>query len=523
MADFSISNAVAPVGGGGAAPSSRPGDSARDKFDEHLQRADQPSAPQSAKRPVARRAESPSGKTAPEKSSDSSAVAAPADASQDDQSTVDGSDSQHPVSTKQDDANGDQHDDETTPDAIPVAPITVASIEAVAAPVDEITITSTDSPEPQAERQPDAGKSETDTTNAALQQAVTSQTSDATTTKTVASTEPNDVSGQATTQAETPVQLFPGLAPPSVQTLEDVVKPNKQAPVQTAADTKPAEPAAIAQTAAAQATVAANAAQPIVTIVSSAHVAQGESTPDSHRVEDKANDSRGNEKVPASVVTPTIQAALTATAAPPSQPLDLGSDSGRDVKRSDADRDPVAPTDATPKPPPTATTDGPTNSRFQINLAGRNELRSDGASEVERVRFVQRVARAFQAADDQGGQVRLRLNPPELGALKLEITMKGGVMTAKLEAETPAARSMLLDNLPALRERLAERNVKIEKFDVDVMDRQPGGMPDTPDGSDRGARPPRPFLGGQSHDEPTEVTAIGGRIFVDSGQLNVVI
>jgi flagellar hook-length control protein FliK len=52
--------------------------------------------------------------------------------------------------------------------------------------------------------------------------------------------------------------------------------------------------------------------------------------------------------------------------------------------------------------------------------------------------------------------------------MRLELSVKQGVMTAKVETETAAARQALLDNLPTLRDRLAEQNVRIERFDVDV-------------------------------------------------------
>lgn len=89
---------------------------------------------------------------------------------------------------------------------------------------------------------------------------------------------------------------------------------------------------------------------------------------------------------------------------------------------------------------------------------------------VDRVRFIQRVVRAFESAAGDGGSVRLRLSPPELGSLRLELTLRNGVMNAHVEAETSAARTLLLDNLPALRERLAEQNIKVEQFDVDLAD-----------------------------------------------------
>ena len=54
----------------------------------------------------------------------------------------------------------------------------------------------------------------------------------------------------------------------------------------------------------------------------------------------------------------------------------------------------------------------------------------------------------FQAADEDGGQIRLRLSPPELGSMKIEIAVHGGTMTAHVETESSATRNMLLDNLP---------------------------------------------------------------------------
>lgn len=58
--------------------------------------------------------------------------------------------------------------------------------------------------------------------------------------------------------------------------------------------------------------------------------------------------------------------------------------------------------------------------------------------------------------------------------MRLELSVKQGVMTAKVETDTAAARQALLDNLPTLRDRLAEQNVRIDRFDVDVR-RDPGG------------------------------------------------
>jgi flagellar hook-length control protein FliK len=99
------------------------------------------------------------------------------------------------------------------------------------------------------------------------------------------------------------------------------------------------------------------------------------------------------------------------------------------------------------------------------------------AGEVDRVKFLQRVSSAFRAADEQGGQIRLRLSPPELGSMRLELTLRNGLMTAHVQAETDTARNMLLDHLPQLRERLADHNIKIDHFDVELMNQSKNGTP----------------------------------------------
>jgi flagellar hook-length control protein FliK len=97
---------------------------------------------------------------------------------------------------------------------------------------------------------------------------------------------------------------------------------------------------------------------------------------------------------------------------------------------------------------------------------------------VDVSRFVGRVAKAVQTAQERGGTLQLRLSPPELGSLRLELTMQNGVMTASVETDNPVARQVLLDHLPALRERLAEQNISIERFDVDVRQENSGGQAD---------------------------------------------
>ncbi len=538
MADFSITSTTPAVASATTPPASRPADNGRDrsddrvKFDDHLKRADRPSDSPAAKRASSR--DDASSKTDSDDSNSASSDAAPA-ASQDahvDRKPATDKPDRHERAGAKKDPNDDRHKEQPTSDAGSQATATVVTVEqAAATPVDEVTIAAQETAEP-TNQTPAATTDTAGTTqkNVAVQQAATPVT--------IATRTDGKVSPKATTTDEVKAEVaeeaqptaenatsakpLPRFAPASLQTLKDTLAANQRtAQVAPAANsTNTTQSPAVNSAATAQA--AAGGAQPVVTIVSATHSLPGE-TVDTHEPE-KTSTSVLSDQVQVAAVTVSVQTALVTTDITSSAPIDATTDATSDAKRADTHKDPITPTDPTPKTPPAASNDGPASNRFQINLPGHGELRSDGVSEVDRVRFVQRVARAFRAADEDGGQVRLRLNPPELGALKLEITMKAGVMTAKLETETPAAKSMLLDNLPALRERLAEQNIKVEKFDVDVMDRQPGGMPDaSPDNTGRGARPPRAFAGAGVSDDSTEGVPLGGRVFVDSGQLNVVI
>ena len=147
----------------------------------------------------------------------------------------------------------------------------------------------------------------------------------------------------------------------------------------------------------------------------------------------------------------------------------------------------VSAADETAKPAASPTPDGRLNASLRISSSQQQRAgaspqpnQSSESAQVDRVRFVQRVARAFRTIGNRSGSVRLRLHPPELGSLRLQITVRDGQMTARVEAETSTARNLLLDNLPALRDRLAQQDIRVKQFDVSLMDRSPGGLPDQP-------------------------------------------
>lgn len=95
---------------------------------------------------------------------------------------------------------------------------------------------------------------------------------------------------------------------------------------------------------------------------------------------------------------------------------------------------------------------------------------SDEIQSHDRLRLIQRISRSFSRLGPTGGQINLKLHPPQLGSLNVQVRLQGKDMAAKLTTENAAAREVLLENLPLLRGRLAEQGFEVSQFQVDVAD-----------------------------------------------------
>jgi|GEM_PF-3022715 len=78
---------------------------------------------------------------------------------------------------------------------------------------------------------------------------------------------------------------------------------------------------------------------------------------------------------------------------------------------------------------------------------------------------VDQVRAAVVTAHQEQRQLRVRLNPPELGPLQVEVHQKDGVITARLEAQSAATHRLILENLPQLRESLAQQGLNVDRID----------------------------------------------------------
>jgi flagellar hook-length control protein FliK len=80
--------------------------------------------------------------------------------------------------------------------------------------------------------------------------------------------------------------------------------------------------------------------------------------------------------------------------------------------------------------------------------------------------FAERLTRALVDSHQAGRPLHVRLHPPELGVLQIELSDRGGGLTARLDVETTAARQAILEQLPQLRDALTHAGHQIERIDV---------------------------------------------------------
>jgi len=82
--------------------------------------------------------------------------------------------------------------------------------------------------------------------------------------------------------------------------------------------------------------------------------------------------------------------------------------------------------------------------------------------------FDQVVTRFVGSQNGESGRMVLRLQPAELGSLKIELQVEGDRVRANLHAQSIQVQEVLERNLPQLRNALAEQGLKIDQFSVDI-------------------------------------------------------
>lgn len=132
--------------------------------------------------------------------------------------------------------------------------------------------------------------------------------------------------------------------------------------------------------------------------------------------------------------------------------------------------------DAAPAQPADASSLGPLT-------AGRNEASPVAPTAPPPVQvaphdsraLVDTVSQLVLKSHDSGQQLSLQITPPDLGTVRIEVHSHGGVLTARLEADSPAARQLLAEHLPQLRESLQQQGANVDRIDVYQSERAAPG------------------------------------------------
>ncbi|HOW17675.1 MAG TPA: flagellar hook-length control protein FliK [Phycisphaerae bacterium] len=139
------------------------------------------------------------------------------------------------------------------------------------------------------------------------------------------------------------------------------------------------------------------------------------------------------------------------------------------------------------RPAPNLTT--PHAESFAQVLAGGRLSPAGQAANVDRVA---ELVRANVGA--KNSSITIRLDPPELGRIQLDARLRDDVLSIHVQAETAAARDLLLSRVDDLRHALTRQGITIDRFDIDPRpaapthggqspgDRNPNGQQPSGDG-----------------------------------------
>jgi flagellar hook-length control protein FliK len=122
-------------------------------------------------------------------------------------------------------------------------------------------------------------------------------------------------------------------------------------------------------------------------------------------------------------------------------------------------------------------------------------------SDMESARFGARVLRGLSAMVNQrGGVMTMRLQPADLGAMRVQMNLARGVVSASFQVTTAPALAMLEDNLSTLRTALERQGLTVERLTVQMTPTAQNSAGSGGHGADHGAeaRGERDAGGGES-------------------------
>jgi flagellar hook-length control protein FliK len=109
--------------------------------------------------------------------------------------------------------------------------------------------------------------------------------------------------------------------------------------------------------------------------------------------------------------------------------------------------------------------------RTGINQLGQSLIFTDQASEQARSEtpFSNQVVRGLTSMLNQrGGVMNMRLDPPELGALRVHMTIARGIVSAEFQPTSQQAQGLLEKSMATLRHALESQGLTVDRLSVHV-------------------------------------------------------
>jgi flagellar hook-length control protein FliK len=110
------------------------------------------------------------------------------------------------------------------------------------------------------------------------------------------------------------------------------------------------------------------------------------------------------------------------------------------------------------------------------------------------------VVRGLAAMVNQrGGVMKMRLDPPELGELRIQMTIARGIVSADFQASSPQAHALLEKSIAALRSALEGQGLAVDRLTVHMSSTGSTGHSSSAGQDDSGQQQPGQQQGARSH------------------------
>lgn len=133
-------------------------------------------------------------------------------------------------------------------------------------------------------------------------------------------------------------------------------------------------------------------------------------------------------------------------------------------------------------------------------------------AELEQSEFranVERLMRVVRREIREGGSSTVvRLNPPELGMLRLQMDLRGDALTLQVQTDTPLAHHLLSREIKTLRDGLDAAGVTLERVEI-----RPPGATAAPEPQNAGGDPQTGWSGAQAQQRDANRDDAGTRWF----------